>query len=407
MGTSAVFTKTGRYCAELMKAIMFSTANKLATTNTANSIMKLVIFFVGFRWMKKHIEKNEIGGIHMPLPLILGIGAAIAGAVGVGSGIHGAVKMKEANDTAKMAQEQHQRNIARYEEKQKESVKTMDDLGKQELTILKSFEEFSDVFEKIKNKPVFKTYSKDGVKIPSYNAQELKETYVGAGALLGGLGGTAAGTAGGFAAAGAAYAAVMALGTASTGTAIASLSGAAATNATLAALGGGALAAGGGGIALGTTILGASTLGVGLLVGGIIFNITGGKISDKADEAWSQMVKAQNQINEICDYFSELNKTANKYSHTLAKVYEIYRRKLNKVQYAVYTLGKTDWNDYTTEGQLEIENLVLLVGLLHNMCKVQLVLKDTTKEGFNKVNYPGVNASIFDANKFLDTRHLA
>ena len=380
MGTSAVFTKTGRYCAELMKAIMFSNANKLATTNTANSIMKLVIFFVGFRWMKKHIEKNEIGGIHMPLPLILGIGAAIAGAagaVGVGSGIHGAVKMKEANDTAKMAQEQHQRNIARYEEKQKESVKTMDDLGKQELTILKSFEEFSDVFEKIKNKPVFKTYSKDGVKIPSYNAQELKETYVGAGALLGGLGGTA------------------------------SLSGAAATNATLAALGGGALAAGGGGIALGTTILGASTLGVGLLVGGIIFNITGGKISDKADEAWSQMVKAQNQINEICDYFSELNKTANKYSHTLAKVYEIYRRKLNKVQYAVYTLGKTDWNDYTTEGQLEIENLVLLVGLLHNMCKVQLVLKDTTKEGFNKVNYPGVNASIFDANKFLDTRHLA
>ena len=37
----------------------------------------------------------------MPLPLILGIGAAV---VGVGSGIRGAVKMKEANDTMQIAQ---------------------------------------------------------------------------------------------------------------------------------------------------------------------------------------------------------------------------------------------------------------------------------------------------------------
>ena len=35
----------------------------------------------------------------MPLPLILGIGAAIAGAAGIGAGIHGAVKMKELLDS--------------------------------------------------------------------------------------------------------------------------------------------------------------------------------------------------------------------------------------------------------------------------------------------------------------------
>ena len=88
------------------------------------------------------------------------------------------------------------------------------------------------------------------------------------------LGSAAAGVAVGFAAAGGTTAAVMALGTASTGTAIASLSGVAATNATLAALGGG-------GIALGTTILGASTLGVGLLVGGIIFSVVGNGTTKK------------------------------------------------------------------------------------------------------------------------------
>lgn len=148
--------------------------------------------------------------------------------------------------------------------------------------------------------------------------------------LLGGIGGAAVGTAGGFAAAGATTSAVMALGTASTGTAIASLSGAAATNATLAALGGGAVAAGGGGIALGTSILGAATLGVGLLVGGVIFSATGSKLSDKADEAWEQMEKAEKTINKICEYLLDLRKMAGRYINSLEKymlcMVRIFRR---------------------------------------------------------------------------------
>lgn len=55
----------------------------------------------------------------MPLPLFLGIGAAIAGAVGVGSGVHGAVKMKEANDTMKAAENRHKGNVERFEKENK------------------------------------------------------------------------------------------------------------------------------------------------------------------------------------------------------------------------------------------------------------------------------------------------
>lgn len=73
------------------------------------------------------------------------------------------------------------------------------------------------------------------------NLDKSESVAVGAGVLLGGLGGAAVGIAGAFAASGATTSAVMALGTASTGTAISSLSGIAATNTTLAALGGGAL----------------------------------------------------------------------------------------------------------------------------------------------------------------------
>ena len=230
----------------------------------------------------------------MPLPLILGVGAAIAGAAGVGTGVHGAIKMKEANDTIKEAEIRHKINIEKFDKKSESTSKAMDALGELELKILNGFDDFSNTIEKIQNKPQFKEYRKDGVTLPKYDKEELKSVSVGAGILLGGLGGAAVGTAGGFAAAGATTSAVMALGTASTGTAISSLSGAAAINATLAALGGGALgtSATAGGMALGSTILGATTLGVGLLVGGMIFNFTGGKLSDKADEAYIQMREA-------------------------------------------------------------------------------------------------------------------
>ena len=171
------------------------------------------------------------------IPIALKGAAVVAGTTGVGVAAHGAKKMKDANDTAKAAQSRHERNMARFEKENETTTKNMDKLGKLELEILHSFSEFSDLFEQIKNRPTFETYSKNGVSLPKYDGEKIKEVSVGAGVLLGGLGGAGLGAAGGFAAAGATTAAVMALGTASTGAAIASLSGVAATNATLALLG--------------------------------------------------------------------------------------------------------------------------------------------------------------------------
>ncbi len=338
----------------------------------------------------------------MPLPFILGAGAAIAGIAGVGSGIHGAVKMKEANDTMQSADARHKQNLAAFERQNAKTNAVMDELGKLELEILKSFNAFSDVIEKIQNRPQFKKYEKGGVSIPEYNGEKLKEVSVGAGVLLGGIGGAAAGTAGGFAAAGATTAAVMALGTASTGTAIASLSGAAATNATLAALGGGAIAAGGGGIALGTTILGAATLGVGLLVGGVIFNVTGSSLSEKADEAWSQMKRAEKEINRICDYMNELSSAANQYKRAISSVENEYMRHFGKLTNIVNVAHKTDWLEFSSDEKLLTENTALLVGLLYNMCKVELVRKAENKEELNQINYEGIHKSIGDSNSVLN-----
>ena len=336
----------------------------------------------------------------MPLPLILGIGASIAGVTGVGTGIHGAVKMKEANDMMKAANSRHEENIKKFEAASEKTNKAMDKLGKTELYILQSFSEFSDVIEKIQNRPQFKEYARDGVELPKYDKEELKQVSVGAGVILGGLGGAATGTAGGLAAAGVTTSAVMALGTASTGTAIASLSGAAATNATLAALGGGALSAGGGGIALGTTILGAATLGVGLLVGGVIFNFTGEKLSDKSFEAYGEMLKAEETINKIVDYLKNLEKLSREYKAALTTVNDIYNEKFNFLKQTVES-GKTDWNDFTEIERVTTENTVLLVGLLYKMCKVNLVNKAEKEDEMNTINEAAVKESINSSEKVL------
>jgi hypothetical protein len=260
----------------------------------------------------------------------------------------------------------------------------MDLLGKKEIGILASFEEFSRTWEKIQNKPQFSSIDRNNVSITHYSPEEIKNVSIGAGILLGGLGGAAVGTAGGFAAAGATTAAVMALGTASTGTAIATLSGAAATNAILAALGGGAIAAGGGGIALGTTILGASTLGVGLLIGGIIFSISGNALNKKADDAYSQMIEAEKTINSICKYLNRLKTVSYNYLETLTRVDTRYREWLNQLNGTIERT--TDWNTFSQEEKLNAENTVLAVGLLYDMCKIKIVIPSKIESEENIIN---------------------
>lgn len=334
----------------------------------------------------------------MPLPLILGVAAALAGTTGVGLGIRGGLKMKEANDTLNEAQRRDKANHARLERMNKNAVRAMDVLGKNEMDILSDFRYFSDLFERIKNRPEFADIKIGNVSIPKFEGEEIKSASVGASVLVGGLGGAALGTAGAYAASGATTAAVMALGTASTGTAISTLTGAAATNATLAALGGGSLAAGGGGIALGTTVLGAATLGVGLLVGGVIFSCTGSKLSDKADEARRQMLANEKKINKICNYLFDLQRTAEEYNDTMRRMRSLYKKQLAKMRNIVesYYENRVDWFNLSRDEQLVIENTVLIVGVLYNMCKVQLVCKSNNSDQ-NYINKGAIGKAEKDA----------
>ncbi|KGN80009.1 hypothetical protein HQ35_06605 [Porphyromonas cangingivalis] len=344
----------------------------------------------------------------MPLPLFLGIAAVVAGTTGVGLGVRGGVKIKQANDKLKDAQKWNDSNNARLERMNKSACKAMDILGENEMKVLSKFQSFSDLFERIKNRPDFDDVKIGNVSIPKFEGEEIRKASVGASLLVGGLGGAALGTAGGFAASGATTAAVMALGSASTGTAISALSGAAATNATLAALGGGSLAAGGGGVALGTTILGAATLGVGLLVGGVIFSCTGSSLSNKADKAWEQMQSNEKKINKICNYLSDLQRTSERYNTTLSRMSLLYNKQLNQMQNIIESHKEkhVNWQDLSSEEQRTIENTVLIVGVLYDMCKVQLVLKSNTSDQ-NIINKVGISNAEKNANEVMSKMDMA
>lgn len=325
----------------------------------------------------------------------------MAGATGVTKGVQGSLKVNTANKTMKTAQELHNQNIERFEKSSQSTYKKMDDLGKLELRILNQFEKFSDTIEKIQNRPQFQSFQREKCKLPDYDKESLKKVSIGAGVLLGGLSGAALGTAGGFAAAGATTSAVMALGTASTGTAISSLSGIAATNATLAALGGGSLAAGGGGIALGTTILGAASLGIGILVGGILFDVTGKKMSKNASEAYEQMKKAENQINTICKYLNELENVAREYFSSLKDVYKRYLDYYSRLSYIVNESNKIDWRYFNEEERLVTQNTILLVQLLYKMCQVTLVKKSDDDE-INEINAEDISETMNNVKEVMD-----
>lgn len=337
----------------------------------------------------------------MAIPLVGIIGAVLAGTAGVVSGAKGISKMKEANEKVERVNYRHTLNFNRYKETSDETVSVLDDLGNLEFEILASFKGFADLLECVQGRPEFKPLDLDGVELPKYNHKDIEEISIGATALKTALGSAAAGVAGGIAASGATTAAVTAFCTAGTGAAISGLSGVAATNATLAALGGGTIAAGGGGMALGATVLGGATLGAGLLVGGIIINICGDNVAEKADQAERDMKKAEKAIDKICKYFNELRPLALEFKSNLEKVYSIYRKTVDELSIIILHQKKYDYEAFTVHEQIVMKNAVDLVGLLRYMCKIKLIEQAEKDDETNTICREDINKAIFTAQKYL------
>lgn len=83
------------------------------------------------------------------VPAILAAIGIIAGGKGVIDTVQGMSKMSEASGAKKDAEIRHKNNINKFQMQNQATCTLMDEIGKRELTILKSFEEFSNIIERI------------------------------------------------------------------------------------------------------------------------------------------------------------------------------------------------------------------------------------------------------------------
>lgn len=327
----------------------------------------------------------------MPIPFILGGIAAVSGLAGVGGMISAKEKKDEAKDTINTVKSHYNEINVRLDIEQRNLNVIMNNLGKKYYNVICSFERYSDVIEQIQNKPIFK-FKKFENEDFSYDVGELKEINSFFRDIKDISGGIAVGTFAGLASSGLTYAGVQAIGVASTGTAISTLTGVAVKNAALAWLGGGALSVGGGGMALGSLVLNGITGGVGLLATGFIMDSQADKALEEANEYKREFEKTKDEAKKVFNFFEDVKLLCYKMLVNIDKIYDIYLKKLERLEHIVLTEKKHNYLDFTEEEKILLNNVTLLVGILFRMTKVGVIIN--SKDGDNSI--PEVNKKEVD-----------
>lgn len=267
----------------------------------------------------------------MPIPIIIGVAALIASGYGVKKGIDGYKSHSEADDIVDSAKRRYNEKKSSFDDQEKTTQKSLEQLGTLELDIGAKFDEFSTIAEKLLEQLNRGRQNKLTINLPKHQLEKIENYKFTAIGVLGSVAGAGvAGTAAGFAV----YGGVMTFAAASTGTAISALSGAAATNATLAAIGGGALSAGGLGMAGGTAILGAAVAAPVLAIAGWAYASHGEealrnarKASNEADTAIEKLDKAAQSLLRTEQYASRVRAALNDgYS-----IFQTYLGKLHQI----------------------------------------------------------------------------
>lgn len=232
----------------------------------------------------------------MPIPFILGAGAALAGITGVALGADAISNNKEADRIRERAEERYENSKEKLEEQRYSTSSSLEALGKVKIKVwADEIDAFLNLYKKFKNVEIKGSANLDErLKMKINNPQTIQSMEIASlkaeEIVKGGIASLGAGALAGIAS----YGGAMMFASASTGTAIATLSGAAATNATLAWFGGGSLAAGGLGMAGGSAILGGIVAGPALAVAGFL-------MSEKADENLAAARRYSSEVRVACE----------------------------------------------------------------------------------------------------------
>lgn len=95
----------------------------------------------------------------------------------------------------------------------------------------------------------------------------------------------------------------------------------------------------------------------------------------------------------------------------MKRVEKVYLDYLTRLEYTIEEqkkpfFNKVDYNKFSDEQKAITENAVLLVGVLYEMCKVQLVEKTENETDLNKINEETANLQIERSEKLLEELKL-
>lgn len=145
--------------------------------------------------------------------------------------------------------------------------------------------------------------------------------------------------------------------------------------------------------------MGASTLGIGLLVGGIVFNIAGKNISENADEAVKQLEILEKKYWDIHKYMEELRAVVLRYKNLMLDINEKYKSNLEELSHITYY--KKDWEEFDEKEKIKIKDTLKFINLLYNMCNVKIVLPSNDSNSLNKINYEEIHKVSSKLSKYV------
>lgn len=296
----------------------------------------------------------------MPLPLILGGLAVLAGATGAKKAYDANEKNNRAKRINNNAQETYEKAKQKLQNFQNRASVSLTYLGKRKVDVLQEdMVPFVNLMNKIKNINMTEIRGMGDLSRLQVNEETLASMQSMGSLAMKMVSGSIAGIGAGAAAAFGAYGTAVAFGTAGTGTAIAGLSGAAATNATLAYLGGGTLAAGGLGVAGGTAVLGGIVAGPALAVLGFAMDSKANANLENARSNRAQAEKAAHEMGLASDACQKISERADMFVDLLWNIHLRFQKLVNQMNDVIINKG-TEYREY---GQAEKDILAMTLSL--------------------------------------------
>lgn len=123
---------------------------------------------------------------------------------------------------------------------------------------------------------------------------------------------------------------------------------------------------------------------------GILYLCFGDESIKKAEKNYDKALEIKEKAKNICQYLKQITELGEAFFRSFSEVQTHYYKHLDALSYiiALHSKGQS-FCDYTSFNQHErkvFKNLVLLVRVLFEMCKVKLVLKKEEQEEVNVVN---------------------